>query len=112
MPRSLRVPSMPIPTCGRFVPGGKRTGAHHIGFGGTGGTASQVAGTGEHTGRIADVSPIQKIVLENHISKSAIFISKVRKIVRNQLAGMQQNAANRKKRLATSFFRPRRESNL
>lgn len=61
-----------------------------IGFGGPGGTASQVAGTGQHTGRIAGVGPIQKIGRENRISKSAFFISKAGKIVRSQLAGIQR----------------------
>ena len=68
----------------------KGIGSRHIGFGGPGGTASQVAGTGQHTGRIAGVGPIRKIGRENRISKSAFFISKVGKIVRSQLAGIQR----------------------
>ena len=61
-----------------------------VGFGGPGGTASQVAGTGQHTGCIAGVGPIRKIGRENRISKSAFFISKAGKIVRSQLAGIQR----------------------
>lgn len=71
-------------------PGTKGTGARHIGFGVPGGTASQVAGTGQHTGCIAGVGPIRKIGRENRISKSAFFISKAGKIVRSQLAGIQR----------------------
>ena len=62
----------------------------NIGFGGPGRTASQVAGTGQHTGCIAGVGPIRKIGRENRISKSAFFISKAGKIVRSQLAGIQR----------------------
>ena len=68
----------------------KGTGARHIGFGGPGGTAPQLAGIGQHAGRIAGVGPIRKIERENRISKSAFFISKAGKIVRSQLAGIQR----------------------
>lgn len=59
-------------------------------IGGPGGTASQVAGTGQHPGRIAGIGPIRKIGQENRISKSAFFISKAGKIVRSQLADIQR----------------------
>ena len=78
------------PTFGSSPGGTKGTGARHIGFGVPGGTASQVAGTGQHTGCIAGVGPIRKIGRENRISKSAFFISKTGKIVRSQLAGIQR----------------------
>ena len=78
------------PTFGSSPGGTKGTGARHIGFGVPGGTASQVAGTGQHTGCIAGVGPIRKIGRENRISKSAFFISKAGKIVRSQLAGIQR----------------------
>jgi len=93
MLRSLRAPFMSIPTCGRLVPGeAQGTGTCHIGFGGPGGTVSQVAGTGQHIGRIAGVGPIRKTGRENRISKLAFFISKAGKTVRSQLAGMQKKA--------------------
>ena len=73
------------------APGGTEgTGARHIGFGGPDGTASQVSKTGQHTGCIVGVGPIRKIGRENRISKLAFFISKVGKIVRIQLAGIQR----------------------
>ena len=62
----------------------------NIGFGGPGGTTPQLAGIGQHAGRIAGVGPIRKIGRENRISKSAFFISKAGKIVRSQLAGIQR----------------------
>ena len=60
------------------------------GPGGPGGTAPQVAGTRQHTGRAVGVGPIRKIVRKNRISKSPIFISKPGKNVRSQLAGIQR----------------------
>ena len=54
------------------------------------GTTPQLAGIGQHTGRIIGVGPIRKIGRENRISKSAFFISKAGKIVRSQLAGIQR----------------------
>ena len=70
--------------------GPEGAGERVAGLGGPGGTAPQVAGTGQHTGRIAGVGPIRKIVRKNRISKSAFFISKAGKIVRSQLAGIQR----------------------
>ena len=92
MPRSLRVPSMPIPTCVRFVPrrNQREPAPATLDLEVPGGTASQVAGTGQHTGCIAGVGPIRKIGRENRISKSVFFISKAGKIVRSQLAGIQR----------------------
>ena len=79
----------PLRQCGAAQSGIQQAG-HDAEFGGPGGTASQVAGTGQHAGRIAGVSPIRKIGRENRISKSAIFISKPGKNVRSQLAGIQR----------------------
>ncbi len=77
------------------APSGKNQGTEGAGErvagpGGPGGTAPQVTRTGQHTGRIAGVGPIRKIVRKNRVSKSPIFISKPGKNVRSQLAGMQR----------------------
>ena len=50
-----------------------------IGFGGPGRTASQVAGTGQHTGRIAGVGPIRKIGRENRISNRRFLLARPEK---------------------------------
>ena len=71
-------------------PGAEGAGECVAGSGGPGGTAPQVAGTGQHPGRIAGGGPIRKIGRKNRFSKVSIFISKIGKNVRSQLAEMQR----------------------
>ena len=62
-----------------------------IGFGGPGGAASQVAGTGKYSGGAALGSTRQQMSPKNRISKDAIFLSKRVYTVQIQLASIQQN---------------------